>query len=193
MSVRPTRQRVWRRSVLVMAAASLLGIGLAACSGASTTTPSLGRPPATASPSVSAATGGSAPSAGAAVGTTGSACGLVTVEEVTTAAGQSMAMSGDAGTICTFSAVADPSFVVYVQIYNDKSSMGLMTQLEPASEHLDGMGDNAFWNPTVGTVFVQKGSRGFSVALPSLANLSTSPAAVKANMVTLGKAALSRF
>ena len=105
-----------------------------------------------------------------------------------------MAVSGDAGIICTFSSVADPSFVVYVQIYNDKPSMALMMQLEASgSEHLAGMGDDAFWNATVGTVFVQKGSRAFSVALPSLANLTGSPAAAKANMMTLAKAALARF
>jgi hypothetical protein len=42
-------------------------------------------------------------------------------------------------------------------------------------------------------VFVQKGARAFSFTLPSLANLTDTPDAVKSRMVTLATAALARF
>jgi hypothetical protein len=180
------------RFLPVAAAAALLVVALGACSG-SAATPPPANPPAAAASAAIGTTGSVAAPGSNAGGAAGSACGLVTVDEVVAAAGQPMAMSGDGGSICTFSAAADPSFVMYVQVYNDKPSMGMMMQVEIGSDHLPGMGDDAFWNATLGTVFVERGSRGFSVALPSLANLSTTPAAEKANMVTLAQAALGRF
>jgi hypothetical protein len=131
--------------------------------------------------------------AGASVGATGAACALVTVAEATTATGQAMALSGDGGSICTFSATADASVVLAVQVFADRNSMALDLSVEPSSEHLPGLGDDAFWNPTLGTVFVRKGDRAFSVVLPSLANLTGSPAATKAKMVTLATTSLTRF
>jgi hypothetical protein len=182
------------RSVLAQGAVALLCIGLAACSGTASKTAAPTGSTQVAAPSTGSAPVATAPAAQASIGASGSACGLVTTDEVSAAAGKPMAVSGDAGTICTFSATADPSFVVFLQVYNDQPSMALMKQLEASgSEHLAGMGDDAFWNTTVGTVFVMKGSRAFSIALPSLANLSGSPDAIKANLVTLAKAALARF
>jgi hypothetical protein len=184
------------RFLPVVAAAALLVVALGACSGSAATPPPANPPAAAASAAIGTTGSVAAPGSNAgsnAGGAAGSACGLVTVDEVVAAAGQPMAMSGDGGSICTFSAAADPSFVMYVQVYNDKPSMGMMMQVETGSDHLSGMGDDAFWNATLGTVFVERGSRGFSVALPSLANLSTTPAAEKANMVTLAQAALGRF
>jgi hypothetical protein len=181
------------RSVLAKGAVALLCIGLAACSGTATKTAAPTGSTQVAAPSTGSAPVATAPGTQASIGAGGSACGLVTADEVSAAAGKPIAVSADAGTICTFSATADPSFVVFLQIYNDQPSMALMTQLEAGSEHLAGIADDAFWNATVGTVFVRKGSRAFSIALPSLANLSGSPDAIKANMGTLAKAALARF
>ena len=128
-----------------------------------------------------------------AVGAAGSACSLVTVAEASTATGQPMKLTGDAGAICAISGVADESTVVYIQVYPDAPSMALLKQGEAGSDHLEGLGDDAFWIPAAGTVFIQKGSRAFSVTLPSLQNLTGTPAAVKSRMVDLATAALARF
>lgn len=117
----------------------------------------------------------------------GSACSLVTLDEVTTAAGQPMMMSGDAGSICTFSATAEASFVIAVQSYPDLQSMRPMKQLEAGSEHLPGLGDDAFW--ANGIVFVQKGSRALAITAANVVNA----AALKTGLVTLATAALARF
>jgi hypothetical protein len=130
---------------------------------------------------------------GSAVSDSGSACGLATVAEISAGAGKPMELAGGEGTICTYHAVDDPSFFIYVQVYNDQDSMATTTQIESGSDHIDGLGDDAFFNKTVGVVFVRKGSRGFSFTLPSLANLTTNPDAIKANMVALAKAAAARF
>lgn len=103
-----------------------------------------------------------------------------------------MAMSGGSGNPCVFSAVADPSYSIHVQIYDDEACMVRIKELESLSEHLPGLGDDAFWHDISGTVFVQKGSRAFSFAAPLPANF-TSTNVQRAAMVTLAKAALGRF
>jgi hypothetical protein len=123
----------------------------------------------------------------------GSACDLATVAEISAGAGKPMKLTGGADTICAYGAVDDPSFLMYVQVYNDKNSMATPLGIEDGSDHIDGLGDDAFFNKTAGIVFVRKGDRAFSFTLPSLANLTTDPAAIKANMVTLAKAAAARF
>jgi hypothetical protein len=145
--------------------------------------------------SVEAATSSGAEAATSDGSGAGKACTLVTAEQVSTAAGKPMHSVGGAGdTICVFSAVDDPSFAMEVTIYDDEPSMATMTQLETeGSEHLDSLGDDAFWNPTLGTVFVKKGTRAFSFSLPSFANLTDKPAAIKDNMVALGHEALGNF
>jgi hypothetical protein len=201
-----------RHAVAAVAACLAAGLLLAACSkstpAAQTTSAVQTRAAATDATSVAATNAASAQattaatatdttSAAAPTGTSGaanahpgSACALVTIDEVTAAAGKTMHMTGDGGNICAFSAVDDPSFLIYLQIYGDVSSMALLKEVEPGSEHLAGLGDDAFWNATTGTVFVQTGTRAFSVVSPSL---SGTPDAIKAKMLTLAKAALGRF
>jgi len=124
----------------------------------------------------------------------GSACNLATVAEVSAGAGKPMKLTGGAGPICAFGAVDDPSFFIYAQIYNDAAGLATMTQVEgEGSDHLAGLGDDAFWNKTLGAVYVRKGSRAFSFTLPSLANMTDNPDAIKANMVALATAATARF
>jgi hypothetical protein len=131
--------------------------------------------------------------AGSDVAANGSACDLATVAEVSAGAGKPMKLTGGADTICAFGAVDDPSFFMYVQVYNDKDSMATPLGIETGSDHIDGLGDDAFFNKTTGMIFVRKGDRGFSFTLPSLANLTDNPDAIKTNMVTLAKAAAARF
>lgn len=181
------------RTVSGLATAIALALSLSACGGGSAPSPAA---PVAGSPVSKAAApaASAAPSNADAANASGAACALVTADEVTTAVGKPMKLTGGAGSICTFGEVADPSLFIYVQIYADQASMATPKQLETTGgEHIDGLGDDAFWQGTAGMVFVQKGSRGFSFTLPSLANLTSSPDAVKANMVTLATAALARF
>lgn len=128
-----------------------------------------------------------APASDSSVAAAGSACGLVTPTEVTTASGRPMTMSGDAGSICTFSATADASFVLLIQTYPDVQSMSPIKQLEPGSEHLPSFGDDAFW--VNGIVFVQKGSRGLVVQVANVLDA----ASLRTKLLTLATAALARF
>ena len=43
--------------------------------------------------------------------------------------------------------------------------MGAAKAIEAGSEHLAALGDDAFWAPG-GFMFVQKGSRGFTISTP---------------------------
>lgn len=123
------------------------------------------------------------------LGVGGSACGLVTTDEVAAATGKPMGAGAGAGTICSYSATGDPSTVVYIQLYTDKASMGAAKATEPGSEHLSGLGDDAFWT-AAGTISVQKGTRGITISTPSRALSSpTAPAAI----VTLADNAVGRL
>jgi hypothetical protein len=176
------------RSALAVGAAALLWTGLAACSSAvgTASNPTHDTQPAGVSHTSSPA---GVPATGPAVAPSQSACGLVTVSEVTAATGKPMAAGNDAGAICSFSATADPSLVVYVQIYPDAQSMVAPKQAEAGSEHVKGLGDDAFWT-AAGTLFVQKGNRGFVITMPSLALTSSN---APPTIVTLATAALARF
>jgi hypothetical protein len=149
---------------------------------------------AAASGAAAPADGSDAAAASDAADNTGPGCKLATVAEISTAAGKPMKLVGGALGICAYSAVDGPSFALEASIYEDTASMTTMTTLENAgSEHLDGLGDDAFWNGTIGTVFVRKGTRAFSFSLQSFANLTDDPAAVKSKMVTLATAVAARF
>jgi hypothetical protein len=84
-----------------------------------------------------------------------------------------MGQGAHAGTICAYPATGDPSIVVYVQRYADAQSMAPAKATEQGSQHLPGLGDDAFWTAG-GTIFVQKGTRGFTISIPSLALASPS-------------------
>jgi hypothetical protein len=173
---------------LLAVAAVLLCASVAACSSTqSQTAKSAASAPATAPTQASSVpeTPASIPS----VAAHGSVCGLVTVSEVAAATGKSMGPGTNAGTICSYSATADPSTVVYVQLYTDTQSMGAAKATETGSEHLTGLGDDAFWT-AAGTIFVQKGTHGFTISTPSLA--LSSPNAPTA-IITLANAALNRL
>jgi hypothetical protein len=187
ITISPTRS-IRSRSAFAIGAAALLWTGVAACSSSAdpASAPAHTAPPAGVSHTSSPA---ATPAGGTSVAASRAACGLVTVSEVTAATGKPMAAGNGAGDICSFSATADPSLVVYVEIYPDTQSMAAPKQVEPGSEHLHGLGDDAFWT-TAGTLFVQKGNRGFGIAMPSLALTSrNAPPAI----VTLATAALARF
>jgi hypothetical protein len=128
-----------------------------------------------------------------AAASSGSACELLSEGDVTAAMRQPMEVSGDGGAICTYSATANPSVLLYLQTFATQAESATDTQLEPSSEHIDGLGDDAFWNSTLDMVFVRVGDRAFSVTSPSLANLAGDPQASNPAMVGLAKIALQSF
>ncbi len=185
----PSTQAIRSRSTLAAGAVALLCASLTACGGGggTTSTPAQGaQPAATAHPSSGSGSPASDSSAAAA---SGSACGLVTVGEVATATGKPMSAGNGAGDTCSFSATGDPSLVVYIQLYANAVTLGVAKGVESSGQHVSGLGDDAFWTVT-GNLFVQKGSKGFSITLPSLA-LSSRTAPPK--IVALAAAALARL
>jgi hypothetical protein len=80
-----------------------------------------------------------------------------------------------------------------VQTFASRAEAATDTQLESSSEHIDGLGDDAFWNSTLDMVFVLKGDRAFSVTSPSLANLAGDPQASNPAMVGLARIVLRTF
>jgi hypothetical protein len=180
----PSRPSARPLLTLTIGAIALLGASLTACSsGLPSISAHHARPAGTSSGS-----GAPAPDASA-VAASGSACGLVTVGEVVTATGKQMTRGRGAGDICSFAAVSDPSLIVYIQVYRSSESLGVVKQEVSSGQHVTGLGDDAFWT-VAGNLFVQKGSAGFTITLPSLALTSrTAPPKI----VTLATAALARL
>jgi hypothetical protein len=127
-------------------------------------------------------------------GTDASACKLLSESDVTTAMKQPMKVVGGAGgAVCEYAANADPSVLLAVQTFANRQDASLYTSPEASSDHIDGMGDDAFWNSTLDMVYVRTGERSFAVTSPSLANLAGDPQASKAAMVGLAKIVLDNF
>ena len=194
------------RAFAVLLVPAVLICGLAACSTPAPTAtapfpglPTITRPAFTVSGAVgtvgTVGTAGTADTAGASPAA-GSTCTLVTLAEVSTATTTTMKLTADEGALgeCVYSAVDDASNLLYLSV--DASSDDITQrklQLESLSTHLSGMGDDAFWNSTLGEVFVQKGARALIIIQPSLANITATPTANKARMVALATAALGRW
>jgi hypothetical protein len=188
MSAIPPAQSIWSRSTLAVGAAALICASLAACSssGGPTSAPTgSARPTSASNPS----SGSGPPTSDPVAASSGSACGLVTVTEVTTATGKPMAAGHGVGDFCTFSGAGDPSLVVYIQVYANAETVAVARHVESSGQRITGLGDAAFWT-VAGNLFVQKGTRGFTITLPSLALTSrTAPPKI----VTLATAALARL
>jgi hypothetical protein len=107
---------------------------------------------------------------------------------------QAMKISGGAGSaICSYSATADPSALLYVNTFANQADMATDLQVESSSDHIAGLGDDAFWNSTLDLVFVRSADRGFAVTSPSLANLASDPQVSKATIIGLAKMALKNL
>ena len=138
--------------------------------------------------------GQTSPAADNGSGTDASACQLLSESDVTTAMKQPMKVVGGAGAaICAYAATADPSVLLAVQTFATRQDASLDESLKASSDHIDGLGDDAFWNPTLDMVFVRKGERSFAVTSPSLANLTGDPQASKTALVTVARIVLGKF
>jgi len=173
-------------------ATAVLGLAgsllLAGCSSA----PSDPTAPAAGAASSGRSTPAASPSSGSSAAT---ACRLVPVSDVTTAMGEPKTQPGGAAADCIYAATADQGHQLLVHEFLDQTNMNnLIQQLESSSEHVNGLGDDAFWNGTIDTMFVRTGTRGFTITSTSLgAKTPTDPDAPKAAMVNLATTALSNF
>lgn len=109
--------------------------------------------------------------------------------------GEPMTQPGGGAADCIYTATADQGHQFLVHEFLDQTNMNnLIQQLESSSEHVDGLGDDAFWNGTIDTMFVRTGTRGFTITSTSLgAKTPTDPDAPKPAMVDLATTALSNF
>ncbi len=67
--------------------------------------------------------------------------------------------------------------------------MATILQIEPGSEHIAGLGDDAFWVAQAGILFARKGDHGVEFADPDLATDPTNTATRDA-LVALARTAL---
>jgi hypothetical protein len=177
--------------------ASLLGV--VACGGSGSTAagaPSQAGVPVAASSSGQAAGtggGGSGGSGGASSGADNAACALVTKAEVAATVAYDVTSAGGAGSttgaICVFQGADAAKAQFNVATFNGTANMGLMLQLEPTTQHVDGLGTDAFWAQGAGILFVRNGEHAFAFTDVDLGSSATPPDA----LVQLAKTALSRL
>jgi hypothetical protein len=68
--------------------------------------------------------------------------------------------------------------------------MALMLEAEPGGEHIAGLGDDAFWSPLGGLLFVRKGDHGMTFIDPDLGASSLTDTSGRDALVTLAQTAL---
>jgi hypothetical protein len=135
-------------------ALAILGVGLVACGGSASSQSGTQGPSAAGVP----ASHGSAPTIDAAGG---SACSLVSNDDVAAAAGYSITKSFEvdsSGTNrCTFQGT-EAGKTFYLSVFTTADAQKLPLELEATAEPVAGLGDSAFWTPMAG-LFVHKGGR----------------------------------
>lgn len=114
---------------------------LAACSGSTSTAPSAVAQSTAAPASIAASSDAGGP---ASSDDGGEACTIVTKDAVSQAMGFPVALVSGAGLICIFQ-TADSSHNLAITLYHSQADMGLMLQIEPGSDHVAGLGDDAFF------------------------------------------------
>ncbi|HLY13615.1 MAG TPA: hypothetical protein VKR24_04650 [Candidatus Limnocylindrales bacterium] len=176
-----------RRPIFALAIGA--AVVLAACSGSSPAATSAAgqQAPAGASQGPVASAAPAASSDGS--GDSDSCTSIVTTADVGTAAGFPIANTSGAGGICYFQA-ADPSKYLVVWIFGSQDAMASMLQIESGSQHVDGLGDDAFWSGAGGILFVRKGDKGIEFQDPDFVFTPDSNTAPRDALVTLAKTAL---
>jgi hypothetical protein len=176
----------FRRPLFVLAIGASLLLG--ACSGSAAVPTAPGQqPPAGASQDANAGGGAAAGSAGS---DSSDACtSVVTKDAVSAAAGFPIANTSGAAGICYFQA-AEPSKYLVVWVFGNQDAMASMLQIESGSEHVDGLGDDAFWSPAGGILFVRKGDKGIEFQDPDFIFTADTNTAPRDAMVTLARTAL---
>jgi Protein of unknown function (DUF3558) len=169
-------------TTLLIAAALFAG-----CGGSASGSPTA----AVALPTASAPVAASVAPAGSSSIETSDACGIVTADAVSQASGFSVAASSGAGGICIFQN-ADKSKDLSIQVFSTQAAMALVLQIEPGGEHIANLGDDAFWVPQAGILFVRKGDHGIEILDADL-GVDPSKTATRDALVALVKTALPRI
>ena len=178
------RRRHGRAAVLAISLAALLS----AC-GSSSAAPSTAANPGSTSAPLAAPTGAPTGAPGAAAGSTDPACALVKPDAVGTAGGFSVADYSGAGGTCIFQN-SDRSKYLSVQLFKSQAEMATYLQLESSSEHIAGLGDDAFWTSGMGGLFVRKGDRAIEFTDPDFALSSDADTAPRDALVALAQTAV---
>jgi hypothetical protein len=126
---------------------------------------------------------------GSAAGSTDPACALVKPDAVGTAGGFSVADYSGAGGTCIFQN-SDRSKYLSVQLFKSQAEMATYLQLESSSEHIAGLGDDAFWTSGMGGLFVRKGDRAIEFTDPDFALSSDTDTAPRDALVALAQTAV---
>ncbi len=180
-----------RAAILTISLAALL----AACSGSTPVAPAAAATPASGSAaaaaptsiSVAGATDAAPPVAG---GAPTAACSIVTSAAVSTATGFAVAKRSPlAAGQCMF-LNADSTQYLTVLVYGSQADMAVMLEAESGSEHVAGLGDDAFWEPVSGLLFVRKGDHGMAFLDADLGSSSLTDTSGRDALVTLARTAL---
>lgn len=171
--------------VLTIGAGLLLG----ACSGSSPVAPAAANQQPLAAASQDPNAGGPAASSAGSGDGTDACTNVVTSDAVGIAAGFPIANSSGAGGICYFQA-ADPSKYLVVWVFGSQDAMASMLQIESGSEHVAGLGDDAFWSGAGGILFVRKGDKAIEFQDPDFVFTADTNAAPRDAMVALARTAL---
>jgi hypothetical protein len=126
---------------------------------------------------------------GSAAGSTDPECALVTSDAVGTAGGFSVASYSGGGGTCIFQN-SDRSKYLSVQLFTSQAAMATNLGLESSSEHIAGLGDDAFWTSGIGGLFVRKGDRAIEFTDPEFALSADTDTAPRDALVTLARTAL---
>jgi hypothetical protein len=177
----------FRRPIFALTVGAALLIG--ACSGSSPAAPTAAgqQPPAASQADAGASVAADSGSGGSG---NGDACtSVVTSDAVSKAAGFPIANTSGAAGICYFQA-ADPSKYLVVWVFGSQDAMASMLQIESGSEHIDGLGDDAFWSGAGGILFVRKGDKGIELQDPDFIFTPDTNTAPRDALVTLARTAL---
>lgn len=183
-----------RRLLPAAALAGVLTIALTACSG-SAASPSTADPAnqgGTASDSVAAVAPAASTDTSGGADDADPVCALVTKDDVATAVGYPIATALGAGGTCIFQNT-DPSKYFGVQLFDTSDGMAPYLSVEASAQHVAGLGDDAFWQPTAGFLFVRKGDQAILFLDQAWIMTPDTDTARRDSLVTLARTALQKL
>jgi len=180
--------RLSPRHLLLATGLTLL---LGACSAGAPAPTAVPNGPATppSAASAPAAVAGTSPAPVSGSGDSDASCTLVTKDAVGQATGFPIATTSGAAGICYFQNT-DPSKYLVVWVFGNQAAMAAMLQIEDSSEHVAGLGDDAFWSGAGGILFVRKGDHGVEFQDPDFVFTPDTNTAPRDALVTLARTAL---
>lgn len=176
-----TRLRIHQAAIVAISMVATL----AACGGAASVAPTQAT---TAGPSTTSGPTGITPTAAPSSGASDGACSILSMDAVSQATGFSVTQTNGTGAICYYQS-ADQSHYLIVTLFSSQADMATVLQIEPGSEHVSGLGDDAFWVASAGILFVRKGDRALELLDPD-SSFGAGGAASRDALVTLARAAL---